>query len=476
MAMPNFSGKKKKGLKELSEENFKEVKITTNDIDSEFKQETTETLAVEDGQETTKEELDARKLREIVRLSFLNKYVNIDEVKPTIKETLPDGTISEVENPNYEIFKGNEGVTDISYNGKDLFVQDNQIGRYKPSDAEQPTEKEIAKLMRQIASIQGKSFNVAEPILDTELAGLRINAVHRAVSPFGCTMALRVSRPYLAINDTSVLAKSPVIKLLEILMEADENLIISGITGSGKTELQKVLVGFIPQSRKITLIEDTMDSHIKALYPEKDINSWRTLLSDSRQKKITFTDLIKAGLRNNPDRLLISEIRGSDAYDFLESALTGHSVLTTIHADGAEAIPSRLRNMIGQDREVNPLLLGQDIVKHLRFGLHMEMTMNSEGKIIRRIREIVEFMDYTEKGVVFNNLYKVQKIYNPPTKEKPEGYYEEKYITNPVSIRTANALKNKEIYHKLPKIYQREYAEQLKQKKASPSPKKASPK
>lgn len=338
-----------------------------------------------------------------------------------------------------------EHITDISYNGTALWVQSNKIGRYKPK--EQPTHDEVYRLGKQIADIQGKEFTTSSPILDTDLSYLRVNFVHHSASPSGCTFAIRVSKPRLVTTKLSSFANEDVAKLLEVLVKAEKNIIISGRTGAGKTELQKLLVNFIESHKKITLMEDTMDSHIKELYPEKDINSWRTLTEDSREKKITFHDLIKAGLRNNPDWMIVAETRGSESYSVLESALTDHAIITTLHANGAGAIPSRLISMIGQSYQVNELLLGQDIVSTFRFGIYLTAEFTKQG-IERYIREIVEFTDFTEKGAEYTPIYQVEMEYDEKTDE-----YKKVLTTNPLSVKTAIELRNKKLIHLVPKVF-----------------------
>lgn len=338
-----------------------------------------------------------------------------------------------------------EHITDISYNGTALWVQSNKIGRYKPK--EQPTHDEVYRLGKQIADIQGKEFTTNSPILDTDLSYLRVNFVHHSASPSGCTFAIRVSKPRLVTTELSSFANEDVAKLLEVLVKAEKNIIISGRTGAGKTELQKLLVNFIDAHKKITLMEDTMDSHIKELYPEKDINSWRTLTEDSREKKITFHDLIKAGLRNNPDWMIVAETRGSESYSVLESALTDHAIITTLHANGAGAIPSRLISMIGQSYQVNELLLGQDIVNTFRFGIYLTAEFTKQG-IERYIREIVEFTDFTEKGAEYTPIYQVEMEYDEKTDE-----YKKVLTTNPLSVKTAIELRNKKLIHLVPKVF-----------------------
>lgn len=360
-------------------------------------------------------------------------------VQDRIQEILESSFLTE--------YLNDENITDISFNGTEMRIQHNIMGKY-PSNY-RPTKDEVMKLGKKIADEMGKQFNNNNPILDTELGYLRVNFVHESVSPSGCTFAIRVSRPKLAIKDLAQLANKEVAKLLDVLIKADKNIVISGETGSGKTELQKLLVSSIPDNKKVLLIEDTMDSHIKEIYPNKDVISWRTLTEETLEKKITYNDLIKAGLRNNPDWMIIAETRGSEAYSMLESALTDHSIITTIHAKMASAIPSRLINMIGQKYQKNELLLGKDIVNSLRFGIYMSMDETEEG-IKRNIGEIVEFTDFTEKGVEYITLYSREKDY-----DENNNAYIEKEIMNPLSDETLKEIKNRELYHMLPNVFTR---------------------
>lgn len=342
-------------------------------------------------------------------------------------------------------YLNNENITDISYNGSAMMIQDNRIGRYKAE--KQPKYEDVKQLGKKIADIQGKEFTNSDPILDTELSFFRVNFVHDSASPSGCTFSIRISKPKLVTNNLADFANDDVAKLLSVLIQGEFNIVISGRTGAGKTELQKLLVDHIDDSKKITLIEDTMDSHIKELYPDKDINSWRTLTESSRERKITYHDLIKAGLRNNPDWLIIAETRGSEAYDMLESALTDHAIITTIHAKGAEAIPSRLLSMIGQRFQVNEILLGRDIVNTLKIGIYLTLEQQENG-IKRFIREIVEYTDFSEKGVDYIPLYRVERDYSEENNE-----YTEVIKTNPLSSESIADLRYKGLIHLVPKVF-----------------------
>lgn len=344
-----------------------------------------------------------------------------------------------------------EGVTDISYNGKKLTLQHNQKGRYAPE--KQPDTEEVKKLIKKIADAQKKELTNSEPIMDTEIDFLRVNAVHDSVSPDGMSFSVRVSRPRLAvssISDMTVGNTQAVEDLLKILVYAGSNIIVSGRTGAGKTELQKLLVNYTKDDDIIVLAEDTRDSHIKRLYPQKDIKSWQTLLSDEREKKVTMQDLVRAGLRNNPDWIIISETRGEEAADMLDSAKTDHSNLTTIHAKGAMNIPSRLIPMIRSSEAyavMNDMLVGREIVEFLRFGVHLQLEI-ADGKISRHIKEIVEFTDFTEKGAEGRHLYHHLNVYDEAT-----GTYHSKEVFNPLSDESLTMLRDKKLIHLLPDVF-----------------------
>ncbi len=349
-----------------------------------------------------------------------------------------------------------EGITDINFDGDKLRIQHNQKG---PEIVEEkPTLDEVKRLIKQISDIQKKAFNDSEPILDTEFGFIRVNAVHEAASPDGHTTALRISRPRLAVDNISEMTygnNQEIADLLKVLIMAESNIIIAGRTGSGKTELQKMLVGPIDDSKIIALIEDTRDSHIKALYPQKFIYSWQTLLSEQRSKKVTMSDLVKAALRNNPDWVIISETRGSEAADILDSVKTDHAIITTIHAKGAANVPSRLVPMIRQAPAysiMSDLIVGREIVEFLRFGIYMQYAIE-DGRIVRRIKEIMEYNDYTEKGAVGTYLYRHIQEY-----DEQSGEYQTKQIFNPLSEKSIEELKDKRLYHMLPDTFKKKKA------------------
>ncbi|MGE7920676.1 ATPase, T2SS/T4P/T4SS family [Viridibacillus sp. NPDC093762] len=335
-------------------------------------------------------------------------------------------------------------ITDITFNGTDLWLKDNKEGHYRPTS--QPSEEEVKNLGKKIANKQGRQFNPGNPILDTEIGVFRVNFIDTSISPSGTTCAIRISRPRLAMDSISAIADEDVEKLMSVLIKAGQNFVISGKTGAGKTELQKLMAKYI--NNKVTLIEDTMDSHMKALYPDTDINSWRTLTESTREHKIDAAALNKAALRNNPDWIIIAETRDHVMYHLLQSAMTDHSIITTLHSKGAKMIPSRIIFMIAEKYQINELLLGRAIVEALPFGVYMWVEEDENGQVVRFMREFVEFTGFSEQGLEYNTLYEVKKTYN-----SAEDKYEKYVVRNKLSDRVLDDLMYRGFYHELPDVY-----------------------
>lgn len=134
------------------------------------------------------------------------------------------------------------------------------------------------------------------------------------------------------------------------------------------------------------MIEDVQETHAKELFPDKDIYAWITT------PKKTISDLVKACLRNNPRWIIVSETRGAEAYEMLQAILSGHHVITTLHAINARAIPRRFVNMCASGYNINETAVEEDINRYFDFGVHIKKVVIN-GKVIRYLNEIVEFSD-----------------------------------------------------------------------------------
>jgi len=185
--------------------------------------------------------------------------------------------------------------------------------------------------------------------------------------------------------------------------------------------LQKLLVGFIPFNEKIALIEDTIDSHLKNLYKTKDIHSWVAAGNTS------FTDLIKAALRNNPAWIILSETRGKEAYEMLQAILSGHNMITTLHAVDCRAIPKRFINMMKIGYAVDEESVLDDIYNYFQFGIHIEKT-EINGRVVRYLSEVVEYTADKRAITIFkqqrkgNHISPVKGVYSKEFVKRLEKY------------------------------------------------------
>jgi len=297
------------------------------------------------------------------------------------------------------ILKSNHAITDIGWNGTHLSVETNDEKVLIAGTELGITNDYIERVTQKYARVNDKEFNGLNPILDGMFANVRISSVHTNVSPDGATLSLRVTRPNLTLNKSNFEKFAPdyILELFEKIVKTNSNIVISGETGTGKTELQKLLLSFTNDREKIIMIEDVQESHVKTLFPEKDIYSWLT------GKKVTISDLISTGLRNNPRWIVVSETRGKEAYEMLQAILSGHYIITTLHAVNAHAIPRRFVNMCSMGYKINEAIVQEDFGRYVDFGIHIEK-VEIDGKVVRYLEELVEY-DKHEATTIFKQNF-----------------------------------------------------------------------
>ncbi|EAC2557519.1 type II/IV secretion system ATPase subunit [Listeria monocytogenes] len=291
-----------------------------------------------------------------------------------------------------------QDVTDIAFNGQDVIVERNNAPkeRYHLPQLSDEIEDDVIKKITKFANAVGKDFTNRSPILNASLRQLRINAVHRINSPYGATMALRSSKPLLALNQNnfSEFAPTDVLPLLQALVSIRSNIVIAGETGTGKTELQKLLMSFIDFEERIILIESVLENYAKELFPTKDIFSWLTDEATSTET------LIKAALRSHPIWIIIAETLGQEAYEMMQAVLSGHHIITTLHAVNTAAIPERLLNMSKMGYKVDEKSYLDNVYKYFQIGAHIKKR-RINGKMVRYLSELVEYEEDHSIRILF---------------------------------------------------------------------------
>lgn len=341
---------------------------------------------------------------------YLESFVNMDarDVLKRIVKEKHQTILKDDERLNYvvseivglgvidDIISKDHSVTDVSFNGTALIVE-TPSEKYEHESVIE--EDYINQIIQKFANAVGKEFTPKSPILDAALNNLRINAVHRSISSYGTTMAIRVSRPVLALNHSNFKDFAPeyMLEFFETAVASRCNIVIAGEVGTGKTEFQKFLTSFIPFNEKIGWIEDTLEGHVKELFPEKDIISW--LVTPST----TISTLIKAMLRNNPTWINVSETRGEEAYEMIQAVLSGHHIITTAHTVNAKAIPTRFINMAKMGYAVDEKSLERDIFRYFQLGVFIKKK-RIKGKMIRFLSEVVFFLDNGQCHTIFETI------------------------------------------------------------------------
>lgn len=160
-----------------------------------------------------------------------------------------------IPNPESKNHKEVDTITDVSFDGNYIYIQDNLVDRYRLNDPKKDprilnglpplnvTEEMVKQLGKDVANRMGMGWNQASPIMDVEIGHLRSNFMDSSVAPYGVTMAIRVSRASLALRDVSQAADQEVADLLEVFMRCGLNLLVSGPTGTvNKNRYKKIAV------------------------------------------------------------------------------------------------------------------------------------------------------------------------------------------------------------------------------------------
>lgn len=292
-----------------------------------------------------------------------------------------------------------DNVTDIKWNGSNLWITDLKKGRYL-EDSINLDEEWLKIFTNIIANSVNANFNISEPSLMAETTELRIQAEHQSVAGNNKTcLAIRKTPSCSRLAKQDLIkegyADEFVMKLLPCLMRARLSGIITGDVGAGKTELEKYLCGFIPDSDPIVTVEDTLELKLGILYPNKDVYSMK--ISDT----FTQEDAIKDALRLNTKWLIISESRGRDIARIMEGASSGCVALTSIHAENVWEIPDRILNMAQENAHQG---FENDIYTFFDYAIKVKAEYSKTG--IRRSIDQICFFDRKDKQNIIDVVVK----------------------------------------------------------------------
>ena len=239
-------------------------------------------------------------------------------------------------------------ITEIMINSKDeIYVEiDGQIS--KDDSVSFINNEHIVRTIQKIVQPLGRTIDTANPMVDARLSdGSRLNAVIPPLSLKGPVVTIRKFRRDLeSIEDylrTGTMTPY-MARFLEACVKARLNIIICGGTGSGKTTLLNALSSFISDDERIITIEDAAELKLK----QSHVISLETrLVNYEGTGEVTIRDLVINSLRMRPDRIIVGEVRGKEAFDMLQAMNTGHDgSLTTMHANSPTDSLNRLETMV----------------------------------------------------------------------------------------------------------------------------------
>lgn len=277
-----------------------------------------------------------------------------------------------------------ENITDINYNGHQLWLDHLSKGRYcEPFDE----EEFIQQFCYKIANYVNCSFNFSSPLVEAETSDLRISIVHESIARSGHSISIRKTPAIMRLSEKRLIkekyATLAILEFLKCAVQAHCNIMIAGLPGVGKTELVKYLTSFIPAWERVITIEDTLELRYHDIHPDKDCVAFK--INDG----FTYVDAIKASLRQRPNWILVSEVRSHEVVHLLESISTGTNLISTIHADDAAKIPKRILHMFPNVEIYNEILLNS-IHEAIDLGIYIESRISEQG-VVRTLKQIVAF-------------------------------------------------------------------------------------
>jgi len=239
-------------------------------------------------------------------------------------------------------------ISEIMINaGSRIFIE--KSGELVPVPGITISEQALLAAVKNIARRLGDDISEEKPILDSRLPdGSRVAAVLPPCSMNGITLTIRKfnTRHFTMadlIENGGLTAEGA--QLLGDKVRDRQNILISGGTGTGKTTLLNILADSIPDDERIVLIEDTAELNIR----KSNLVRFETRREQAGVPAVSIRDLLKASLRHRPDRIIVGEVRGGEAFDLLQALNSGHSgSLCTLHANSARQAIARFGNCVLQ--------------------------------------------------------------------------------------------------------------------------------
>ena len=337
----------------------------------------------------------------------------------------------------YYLYRNFIGLNEVEPLLRDYFIEDiecngantpvyivHRIYRNIKTNLVYKDMEKLGSFVEKLAQRSGKYVSYAEPLLDGSLPdGSRVNATYtKDVTSKGPTFTIRkfTKVPWTPTQLIGLNTLSPeMLAYFWILIQYKSNIFISGGTASGKTTLLNALAFFIPPESRVVSIEDTRELNLPR-------ENWipavaRVAIGKGKVGEIDLFDLLKNSFRQNPDYVIVGEVRGKEAFVLFQGMSSGHPSISTMHADSVDSMIRRL--------ETPPIELSPTLVNSLDCVAIMTHAIVNKRET-RRLREIVEIVNVKRDG---SALVNTPFVWNP---EQDSFYFKkESKVLEKISVR-----------------------------------------
>jgi pilus assembly protein CpaF len=319
-------------------------------------------------------------------------------------------------------------VSDILVNGPHMIYVERR-GKLELTGLRFRHDAHVLHVAQRIASYVGRSVDESNPMLDARLAdGSRVNVIIPPLSLKGPSISIRkFSQKILSLKHLAAAGSlSPELATtLEIFARSRLNIIVSGGTGSGKTTLLNALSGMIDPGERIITIEDAAELQLQ----QEHVIQLETRPANLEGRgRIDQGGLVRNALRMRPDRIIVGEVRGGEAFDMMQAMNTGHDgSMSTVHSNSARDALARLENMVLMGNPNIPVhsIRGQ-IASAVDVVIHTERMRDGA----RRVTEVAEVVGMEGEIIVLGPLFRFEY-----KGEKPGGSIDGEFMATPVCPR-----------------------------------------
>jgi pilus assembly protein CpaF len=289
-------------------------------------------------------------------------------------------------------------ITEVMVNegGRRVFIE--RRGLLESVDGRILESRNLTVAIKNIARACGDEISEMQPLLDARLAdGSRVAAMFPPCSVGGPVLTIRKFTHRFTLGELVEIGTltEGMARQLRTAIDQQRNILISGGTGTGKTTLLNALAAHIPPDDRIAVIEETAEVHLEKpnVLRLEARRAQAPLGQEAALPQVSISDLLRATLRHRPDRILVGEVRGAEAFDLLQALNTGHlGSLSTIHANSASQAFTRLAHCV---LTANVGLPHRSIREAIALAIHViGHIARIDGR--RRVTEIVRVNGYDE--------------------------------------------------------------------------------